>query len=486
VQICFCKAGLGSSILVGSILMCETPTSPWARPERVFAIIALVFGHALVLTIPPFQSADEPFHLLRAYEITEGVLIHRQVDARGIAAGYLPASLYQIWLPFSHIGFHPERRASVRDIRDAMRVTLNPGERIFITFPNTAYYSPVCYLPQCLGIILGRVLGVPALGMLYLGREFNLLFWTFLGYWAVRSAPVIARPLVLILLMPMSLYVASTLSADAPTNAFAAAYTAMICNLISRKDKTVNLQRFLLLAVLSLAVCLCKFAYAPLLGLMFLIPASRFGGRLRYAVQLIVLVGVCAAILAWMANSSSLDTQIRMSDNVSARRQFHLLEQSPLNFAQILLETFRQRGWLFIQSYVGLIGWLDKYLPAAFVVGYLAVLFSTCMASDGLPQMSPAGRDVAVVLPSVSISCLIIALLDYLYWTPVGSSFIEGIHGRYLIPLSPAVALLMVSAMRRLGIGFRAKPQYLNLMTAIISLVSCGYFLDLVWNRYYG
>jgi hypothetical protein len=179
--------------------MCEPPKAPWARPERVFAVIALVFGTALVLTIPPFQSADEPLHFFRAYEITEGVLIHRQVDARGIAAGYLPASLYKIWLPFSHLGFHPERRASVRDIRDVMRVPLNPRERIFITFPGTAHFSPMCYLPQCLGIILGRVVGAPPLAMLYLGREFNLMFWTLLGYWAVRSAPVIARPLLLVL-----------------------------------------------------------------------------------------------------------------------------------------------------------------------------------------------------------------------------------------------------------------------------------------------
>ena len=165
----------------------KSPIERWARPERVFAVIALVFGHALVVTIPPFQSADEPYHLLRAYEITEGVLIHRQVDARGIAAGYLPVSLYKIWLPFSHLGFHPERRASVSDIREALRVPLNSRERIFVTFPGTAHFSPVCYLPQCLGIILGRVLGAPPLAMLYLGREFNLLFWTLLAYWAMRS-----------------------------------------------------------------------------------------------------------------------------------------------------------------------------------------------------------------------------------------------------------------------------------------------------------
>jgi len=238
----------------------------------------------------------------------------------------------------------------------------------------------------------------------------------------MRSAPVISRPLLLILLMPMSLYVACSLSADAPTNAFAAAFTAMICSLISRKDIPVNLPRFLMLMVFSLAVCLCKFAYVPLLGLVLLIPASRFGGRLRYASQLAILVGACAAASVWASNSTSLDTQLRMSDDFSARRQFQLVEQSRLHFALVLLDTFHQRGWSFLQSYVGLIGWLDKYLPAVFIVSYLVRSDIGVCTGEDAPTPPPVGRVVAIVVPFLALSFVGIALLDYLYWTPVGST----------------------------------------------------------------
>jgi uncharacterized membrane protein len=337
------------------------------------------------------------------------------------------------------------------------------------------------------GIILGRILDLPPLAMLYLGREFNLLFWALLGYSAVRSASAIGRPLVLILLMPMSLYVASTLSADAPTNAFAAAYTAMICSLISRKDQTVNLPRFFMLLLLSLAVCLCKTAYAPLLGLVLLIPSDRFGGPSRYAAKLAILIAVCAAAAwAWDSMSSSLDTQIRLSNDVSARAQIQLLEQNPLHFAPILVETFQKKGWTYLREYIGLIGWYDRYVPTAFVVSYLVFLLLACVPGEDSPVLPPVGKVAAAVVPSVTVSFLIIALLDYLYWTSIGSPFIDGIHGRYLIPLSPAIALLLSSAMRRLGLGFHAKSDGLNLTTAIISVLSCGYFLAMVWNRYYG
>src|SRR5580704_14704365 len=116
----------------------------WTRPERAFLVIAIVFGQALVVLIPPFQSADEPYHFFRAYQITEGNFVARQMDVRGFSGAYLPISLYDVWLPFSKMGFHLAEKAPVSELRPAFRIPLNPDKRIFITLPSTAHYSPAC------------------------------------------------------------------------------------------------------------------------------------------------------------------------------------------------------------------------------------------------------------------------------------------------------------------------------------------------------
>jgi len=462
----------------------------WIAPERAFAVIALVFGNALVFVIPPFQAADEPYHLLRAYQITDGVFISRQLDARGVAMGEFPVSLYQVWLPFSHIGFHLSAKASLQDIRDALRIRLNPNQRMRITIPSTAYYSPACYLPQCLGIILGRALGVGPLAMLYLGREANLLAWILLGCISLRSAPGIARPLFLLLLMPMSMYLAATASADVSTNAFAVLFTATVLKYsVLPQPDSIGPGRFLTLLLLSLAVCLCKFAYAPLLALLLLIPPRNFGRPARYAAQIVILAAANAWVwFAWISVAPGLDAKIRLTDEVSARSQFQWLAQNPFRFAPVLLETFHLKGWIFLQGYVGLIGWLDMYLPAAFVIGYLILLVLACLPNeDKSPLPPPPPRAAAVVLPAVVCSFLIIALLSYLYWTPVRAAFIDGIGGRYLIPLSPAVFLVISSAMRRAP-RFRlpCSARTLNALMILISLLASIYFVAVVWNRYYG
>jgi uncharacterized membrane protein len=461
----------------------------WIAPEPAFAVISLLFGTALVLVIPPFQVADEPFHLLRAYQITDGVFVSRQLDARGVAMGDFPVSLYQVWLPFSHIGFHLSAKASLQDIRDALRIRLNPNQRMRITLPSTAYYSPACYLPQCAGIIIGRALGVGPLAMLYLGREANLLAWTLLGYLSLRSAPGIARPLFLLLLMPMSMYLAATVSADVSTIAFAVLFTATVLKYaVLPQPDSIGPGRFLALLTLSLAVCLCKFAYVPLLALLLLIPPRNFGRPARYAAQILILAAASAGVwLFTIAVGPGLDAKISLSDDVSGRAQFQWLTHHPLRFAPILLETFCLKGWVFLQGYVGLIGWLDMYLPAAFVIGYLILLVLACLPNEDEPPLPPPRRAAVIVLPAVVCSFLIIALLSYLYWTPVRATFIDGIGGRYLIPLSPAILLVISCAMRRasrLRLPYSART--LNTLMVLISLFVCVYFVAVVWNRYYG
>jgi hypothetical protein len=82
---------------------------------------------------------------------------------RAVATGDFSASLYKIWLPFSHIGFHPEVKASIRDTRQALQIPLDKNERMRITIASMAHYSPSSYWPQSLGILVGRSVGAGSL-----------------------------------------------------------------------------------------------------------------------------------------------------------------------------------------------------------------------------------------------------------------------------------------------------------------------------------
>ena len=461
----------------------------WTRPHRAFAVIALVFGTALVLLVPPFQSQDEIPHFLRAYQISQGVLVTRQKDLDGLEGAFLPFSLRLITSPFTKMFRHTDVKASVDDIRRALRIPLNPRSQYFYTFPATAHYCPTCYLGPCLGIGLGRALGLPPLAMLYLGRETNLFVWTLLGFFALRFAPAIARPLLFLLLMPMSLYLAASVSGDPFTSGLAALFTALVCKYL-QKTSSIGRNAMILLTAVSIPLSVSKFTYLPLLGLLLLIPMRNFGGPRKFVMKLALLAALnLTALMIWTsASSTNLDTRIKLTNDASAPLQLQWLQQHPTHIVGVILETFRLTGWVVLQSYVGVIGWFDKFLPAPVVVGYLILLILACWSCDPEPPLPSPALATVIVLPIVTLSCLIIALLSYLFWSPPGLPFIDGLNGRYLIPLTPPMFVLLCSAFRRLPRHLRPQLLHgaLNLATAVVCLGVCIYFLAAVWTRYYG
>jgi uncharacterized membrane protein len=85
------------------------------------------------------------------------------------------------------------------------------------------------------------------------------------------------------------------------------------------------------------------------------------------------------------------------------------------------------------------------------------------------------------------VSFVMITLLEYMYWTSVRAPYIDGLHGRFLIPLTPAVLILLCSLMRKwMGQIATRKPKLIYGLFAALSVCASAYFLAVVWNRYYG
>jgi uncharacterized membrane protein len=461
--------------------------------HHLFVLFAIGFSVPLALLTAPFQAADEPNHFLRAYQISEGCIV--PLHQGGIGGGNMPVSLFKTILLFQRVRSHDWETTSFVEIKSASQVPLEPENREFKSFVNTAIYSPVGYLPQAGGILIGRAAGLGPLGLMYAARLGNLLAWTLLGYAAMKLAPQLRRPLLLLLLMPMSLFQAASVSGDAMTNALATLFTATVWHFAAPTEsrgsmlgapRTLTTWQLAALLATVIALSLSKFAYWPLAGLVLLIPAERFGGAGRKALIAAALaIAGLAAVAAWSPHTQGLDAVIYDRPDINARRQVAYLQSHAGVVGSIAWQTCLSDGPFLLRSFVGRLGSVDIRLPMAFIVPYLVAMGLACLTAPRASIARPV-RILIIVPILIAISVIAIAALNYIFWTPVGEPRVKGMQGRHLIPLAPAVIILMVTLLRRVPRHVAMTEKRLNWTTAAVALVACGVSLIAVYLRYYG
>lgn len=456
----------------------------WKVPEKAFLWIGAIFGVILVLVTPPFQVPDEYQHFYRAYQLSEGqVLADYHVgecsgytrDRQDIpcSGGYLPNSLLVTVREVSppNLRGSAEIKQNPQDILALLDLPLQPSDRTFIRFQGAALYSPIPYIPQIIGLGMGRILGVSPLIMFYLGRFFNLLAWLGLGYLAIGRTPFLSWLFALLLLMPMSLFQAASLSADAVTNGLVFLLTATFLQYSFAKT-TINNRDLWFIGLLCLGLPLVKPAYIPLIFLFLLIPASKINGNdpptdsqeypnhsqpFPFFSKYIVVgssIFLTSVLTMFVWSSIAGGDYGKIYPEILPKQQLLFVWQHPIEYLGIWFHTLQEFGGKYFVQFIGQLGWLDTPLPLGVVVSYWLVLFVVAIASNDDSKIAIAWWQKFILgLVGLASSGLIFTLI-YAAGSPVGANIIQGVQGRYFIAIAPTVFLLLYNRNIRFPIKY--------------------------------
>jgi uncharacterized membrane protein len=445
-----------------------------SRPDRFFLAASLLFGVALAAVTPPFQVADEPSHFYRAYRVSEGrlALVPRAERARE----ELPSSVAEIGESLlGDLPFDAERKIAPETILAAFRVPLEPEKREPVFFPNTLQYTFVPYVPQALGILAGRLFEAPPLVLLYLARLSNLILGTLAVVFALRTLPALRWLAAMVALTPMAASLRASASADVTTTSAAFVIVAVAARLIWGPEKTASRRDLFLLTVGAVVLCASKAAYFPLALLVFLIPGCRRAGYLA------VHTALWLATTVWAIATSRTVGILRFGAGIDSSRQIRDALSNPLDFLGIVAVDYVVNAPRYLTQFIGKLGWLDVWLGAPFLAAYLAVLLALLFLD--------AGRDVDVrpwqrvfLAALVLATMVLISASQYAIWTRYGADTIDGLQGRYYIPLALAAAWIFHT--RRWA--DRIPPGRLAAALAGFTLVSFVVTLWALVGRYYG
>lgn len=308
--------------------------------------------------------------------------------------------------------------------------------------------TPLAYVPQALGFTLARVLGLNSIALLYLGRFLNLLLFAAVGVLTIKRLPFGKNVFFGVSILPMSLHLAASLSYDVVILAFTGYFTAVCLDLAYKAD-TVKVKDVIALAVVMAVMGPCKMVYGAIAGFCLLIPVKKFGNWGKWTVSAAAVLGSFLAAMA-VVNLRTVAMYTQESDSYVAWAEeagysFAELLHQPVRVLQLFYNTVAWQGESLYSGMLGeSLGNRDAVLNTPYVV---ILLLTACLV---ILVLKKPGEEIFMKIKErlwIWFICLVIfAALMFsmlLAWTPKSSNMVQGVQGRYMLPLLPVLLLTL-------------------------------------------
>ena len=425
------------------------------------AVCIFVCGALFCFANPPLQAPDETDHYLRSYAISLGRL---DFDAdRGYPEDVdrLLAAFPGAWVnahtsvgwgknsqgaeaPYDSSG-HALKQwgedGEVLSVADSFAQYLSgePAEEQ-VTEPISLMILP--FVPQALGMVLARLVGLGALGCLYAGRLANLACYTLLCWLALRGCRRYQPVFLGVMLLPLSLYMAASLSYDATLLGFYYLVASYYCrDEIRDKDVYAFFAAFVLMNVAK--------PYLNLLWVVLPLILPRRAWKTRWKKWQVALAALAGALLVtrcieWygVAFRHNYGTIERMIEGVEQLPQLAFILSNPLRYIAVLFGTLYENEFFIGQ--LGVFGSLDLPIPLLNILCPAVLLFCAALSVHEKSSLRPLPAAGLGALGVVYIAGAMTAM--YITYTPVGMVRVIGLQARYFLPVF-LMLLVLVAAL---------------------------------------
>lgn len=398
------------------------------KKEILFLYMALFIGIIFVFINVPQIRYDEHAHFWRAYEIARGNIISRTTNE-------LPNSVIELFK--RNDGTYPNKEFNYETLKEKISEPLNEENKIAFPVGATGSLTPISYIPQVIGILIGRVLNFSPMVILWLARMANLLCYIALVFLAIKIMPFEKWKwiIMIIALFPMTMNLAATVSPDTiiiSTTLLAISYVFYLKNVV----KKITMKNMILLGILFMIPIVCKIVYFPLCLLVFILPKDKFENKLKrnlyYILTALIIFVTYFALNKLVAKG---DYAIAIRTNMTEQILFTISDLSR-DFVTAI-NTFYSESSLYFFELIG--GW--NTINIISVVFFIILLF--VMFNKESTQYEFNRKEKNIVLAIIIIQALGVIAAMYLGWTQARQTTVEGIQGRYFLPILPLLCMLI-------------------------------------------
>ncbi|MDU4937991.1 MAG: DUF2142 domain-containing protein [Clostridium sp.] len=405
-----------------------------AKIHNVFLVAGVFIGIGYMFLSTPYSGFDEPAHIDTAYRYsnyfmgkgteteTGGVLKREEDTSMGLTWGATNISAY-------------------RTVYDNFTNNYVSGREF--DYPGRfVKEAPYAYLASSIAITVGRILDLGQIPLLYLGRFFNLLVYIGIIYFAIKKVPFAKMIFFVAALTPLAVFQGASFSYDSPIIAITFLFTSY-CLYVAFSKENVDKKDYFLLLLSAMALAPFKMVYVLICLLGLIIPKKRFTCNKKYYMYIggVIFAIITMYLLVNLGGAIRVvtETQGESAFSTAASYTFSDILHQPIQFAKVLINSLRENFVSFVLLSINGLYLINIHGILTYSFFILLVL-AALKQKDEEQYITTANK----ILMGIIIVGVILALYTVGFtWTPNGKTVIDGVQGRYLIPLFPLIFLLL-------------------------------------------
>ena len=477
---------------------------------KIYPVVMLIFGLGYMYVFPAMSAPDEIAHFISAYKISNKML-GKQATVKD---GHVIIRAQDLWIEdvdgeytfdkskseeekvlIPEEGSHGKIISSKLE-ETSYKVFYGKGDsrsnNIYISFSGQNYekaqslHAPVNTIPSvyflpATGITAARIMGLNSIYLVLFGRMANLILFILFGTLGIYFLPKFKEFIFLVSLLPTTIELAASYSYDAVMISSMIFFVSYVFFLAHEK-KEFDIKDLVIVSLIAGLVLPCKMVYFPMLLMLFSIPLYKFkfrgkvDGKIKKENIAFFLASAVVVLLSWVfamylvnrstvvgystSNTSSLEWAGEESYTIGYLLH-NKLKAVKLFYNTLLLQLEYYHKTMF-GAYLGHADDVVGIPYIGFLVLNIGMIFSV-FGEAKEKQLLVKER----VLTGISIFFVIfLVLLSMLIaWTPISSEFIEGVSGRYFIPV--LLPLLMICRNNKIAIKDETKRNIIFLFILI-------------------
>lgn len=441
------------------------------KKHILFLITVLLMGMGYSALITPYHVPDETAHYYTAYRVSNALTWTKEKAEDADADLYVRAcdTDYQgIISTFNGKNYKPSVSTYAAVVNNVLGA--EESEEMLLLHSEQISGNYVCYIPAGIGIAIGRALHLNSVPTFYLGRMMNLLLFAILGMLAVRKMPFGKNILFAAALLPLTLQQVASYSYDSVIIAFAFYYIAT-CLHLAYRAKQIRVTD-----IAALLVCLMVFC-APKAGVYVLmagfLPIIFWNKQLPKKNKLLVMGIAAVSAFAFMLifNLSRLGGSASAAD---APLYFTLSDilKAPKAFAALWVNAYFESKEIWFYALFGSdMGLLNVQVEKTFALLFGSLLMISSIREGERAKFQMRNTDKWFMIPVVLLTIAGFCAASYL-WTPIGSTAIQGLQTRYIIPVLPLILLSLQTS------ALTCRKSITNFLTVSLVVTNAFYIVD--------